>query len=61
MKMEHDDQKLELETDAGFIVTDDERESWMNLSSERLKNAYDSDEIEYSLDLIKSTHRVADI
>ena len=26
---------------------------WLNLSKEGLKNAYDDDEIEYSLDLVK--------
>jgi hypothetical protein len=56
MKMKHDDQKVELEKDANLIATDDEREAWMNLSSARLENAYDSEEIEYSLDLLREAN-----
>jgi hypothetical protein len=60
------DQKSELEPEAELTVTvlpkhDDEREAWMNLSSKRLENAYDSDEIEYSLDLIKPTPHSTDV
>jgi hypothetical protein len=52
------DQELELEPDAKLIVTvlpkhDDERDAWMNLSSTRLTDAYNSDEIEYPIDLVK--------
>jgi hypothetical protein len=55
------DEALELEPDTKLIVTvlpkdDAEREEWMNLSSKRLEDAYDSDEIEYSLDLIKEVN-----
>jgi hypothetical protein len=32
---------------------DDERDAWMNLSGTRLTDAYDSDEIEYPIDLVK--------
>jgi hypothetical protein len=60
------EQELEIEPDAKSIVTvlpkhDDEREARMNLSSKSLENAYDPDEIEYSLDLIKPTPCIADI
>jgi hypothetical protein len=53
------DSKLEPNTQ--LIVTvlskrDDEREAWMNLSSEMLENAYDVNEIEYSLDLLKEAN-----
>jgi hypothetical protein len=55
------DQELALEPDTKLIVTvlpknDTEREEWMNLSSKRLEDAYDPDEIEYSLDLIKEVN-----
>jgi hypothetical protein len=52
------DEALELEPNTKLIVTvlptdDLEREEWLNLSGKRLEDAYESDEIEYSLDLIK--------
>jgi hypothetical protein len=52
------DQELALEPNTKLIVTvlpknDIEREEWINLSSKRLEDAYDPDEIEYPLDLIK--------
>jgi hypothetical protein len=55
------DQDLELEADAKLIVTvlpqfDGEREAWINLSINRLDNAYGLGEIEYSLDLIKEVN-----
>jgi hypothetical protein len=55
------DEALELETNTKLIVTvlpkhDDEREEWLNLSGRRLEDAYSSDEIEYSLDLIKEVN-----
>jgi hypothetical protein len=55
------DQELTLEPNTKLIVTvlpknDCEREEWMNLSSQRLEDAYDPDEIEYSLDLIKEVN-----
>jgi hypothetical protein len=55
------DQELALDPDTKLIVTilpknDTEREEWMNLSSKRLEDAYDPDEIEYSLDLIKEVN-----
>jgi hypothetical protein len=55
------DETLELEPNTKLIVTvlpkrDDEREEWLNLSGRRLKDAYSSDEIEYSLDLIKEVN-----
>ncbi len=55
------DESLELEPNTKLIVTilpkhDVEREEWLNLSSKRLEDAYDPDEIEYSLDLIKEVN-----
>jgi hypothetical protein len=55
------DQELKLEPNTKLIVTvlpkhDVEREEWMNLSSKRLEDAYDPDELEYSLDLIKEVN-----
>ncbi len=52
------DEALELEPNTKLIVTvlptdDLEREEWLDLSGKRLGDAYESDEIEYSLDLIK--------
>jgi hypothetical protein len=54
-------QQLELEPNTKLIVIvlpkdDTEREEWMNLSSKRLEDAYDPNEIEYSLDLIKEVN-----
>jgi hypothetical protein len=44
------EQESEIEPEAKSTVTvlpkqDDEREAWINLSSKRLEDAYDSDEI----------------
>jgi hypothetical protein len=55
------DEALELEPNAQLIVTvlpkyDVEREEWLNLSSKRLEDAYDLNDIEYSLDLIKEVN-----
>ncbi len=55
------DEELKLEPQTKLIVTilplhDNEREGWINFSSKRLEDAYDSDEIEYSLDLIKEVN-----
>jgi hypothetical protein len=55
------DEALELEPNTKLIVTvlpkyDNEREEWLNLSGQRLEDAYASDEIEYSLDLIKEVN-----
>jgi hypothetical protein len=54
------EQGLKSESDAKLIFTlplqHDEREAWMNLSGEKLENAYSLDEIEYSLDLIKEVN-----
>ena len=51
------DEPVELEPNTKLLVTvlpkDVEREAWLNLSSTRLETAYDNDEEEYSLDLIK--------
>ena len=51
------DEALELEPNAKLIVTvlpkyDAEQEEWFDLSSKKLKDAYEPDEVEYSLDLI---------
>jgi len=35
------------------FTVNDEREDWLQTSLKGLENAYDEDEIEYSLDLIK--------
>jgi hypothetical protein len=55
------DKNLELEQDAELIVNvspkhDGEREDWFNLSGQRLEDAYVSDEIEYSLDLVREVN-----
>ena len=52
------DEPCELAPDARLIVTvlanhDSERESWLRLSADYLRQAYDDNEEEYSLDLIK--------
>ncbi len=52
------DEEVELEPNAKLIVTvlpkhDAEREAWLYLSGKRLENAYEADEIAYSLDSIK--------
>jgi hypothetical protein len=51
------DEALELEPNTKLLVTvllkhDAEREKWFDLSSKRLEDAYEPDEVEYSLDLI---------
>ena len=51
------DEALELEPNAKLIVTvlpeyDAEQEEWFDLSSKKLEDAYEPDEVEYSLDLI---------
>jgi hypothetical protein len=55
------DQELKLEPNTKLIVTvlpkhDDEREEWVNFSGQRLEDAYGSDEVDYSLDLIKEVN-----
>jgi hypothetical protein len=55
------DRELKLEPNTKLIVTvlpkhDVEREEWIHLSSKRLEDAYNPDEIEYSLDLIKEAN-----
>jgi hypothetical protein len=55
------DQELKLEPNTKLIVTvlpkrDIGREEWINLSGQRLEDAYEPDEIEYSLDLIKEVN-----
>jgi hypothetical protein len=55
------DQELDLEPDTKLIVTilptdDEERNAWMNLSGKKLENAYDLNEMEYSLDFIKEAN-----
>lgn len=51
------DEPVELEPDARLLVTvlpkDGERDSWLRLSSGRLKDAYDGAGDEYGLDSIK--------
>ena len=52
------DEPRNLEVNAKLIVTvlpnhDSEREHWLNLSGDRLQQAYGDDEDEYSLDLVK--------
>lgn len=52
------DEPCELEPNAKLIITvlpnhDSEPESWLRLSADRLQQAYDDNEEEYSLDLIK--------
>lgn len=55
------DETIELEPNTKLLVTvlpkhDSEREEWLYLSSKRLEDAYESDEEEYSLDLIKEVN-----
>lgn len=55
------DEPVELEPNTKLIVTvlpkhDAERESWLRLSAERLKDAYGEDEEEYSTALIKEAN-----
>jgi hypothetical protein len=55
------DEAIALEPNTKLIVTvlpkhDIEREEWLYLSSKRLENAYETDEEEYSLDLIKEVN-----
>jgi hypothetical protein len=52
------DEPVELEPNTKLLVTvlpkDLEREAWLRLSAKRLRAAYDDEEEEYSLHLIKS-------
>lgn len=53
------DEPFELEPNSKLIVTvvgnhDSERASWMQLSADALSRAYDDNEEEYPLDLIKT-------
>ncbi|MGZ8842999.1 MAG: hypothetical protein ACXW18_05005 [Pyrinomonadaceae bacterium] len=53
------DEPVELEPNSRLIVTvlgnhDSERASWMRLSADALSRAYDDNEEEYPLDLIKT-------
>jgi hypothetical protein len=55
------DQELALEPNTKLIVTvlpkdNTEREEWINFSGKRLEDAYGSDEVDYSLDLIKEVN-----
>jgi hypothetical protein len=55
------DDPCELEPNTRLIVTilpkqDDERDSWLCLSSSRLEAAYSEDEEDYSLDLTKEAN-----
>jgi hypothetical protein len=56
------DEPFELEPNVELIITvlpkssDEEREGWARLSLESLARAYDDDEPEYSLDLIKEAN-----
>jgi len=57
------DEPFELEPGTRLIVTvlsnqqpDDEHENWLLLSVRGLEGAYDEDEVEYSLDLIKEAN-----
>ncbi|HYX31340.1 MAG TPA: hypothetical protein VE863_22585 [Pyrinomonadaceae bacterium] len=55
------DEPCELEPDTRLIVTilpnhDSERESWLRLSADKLSQANNGDEAEYSLDLIKDAN-----
>jgi len=56
------DEPFELEPNVELIITvlpkssDEEREDWVRLSLEGLARAYDDDEPEYSLDLIKEAN-----
>ena len=55
------DEPFELESDTKLIVTvlskqkemEDEREKWLSLSQKGLERAYDNEEVEYTLDMIK--------
>jgi hypothetical protein len=54
------DEPFELEKGTPLIITvlpkeqpDDEHETWLLLSAKRLETAYDQNEIDYSLHLIK--------
>ena len=56
----HLDEPCDLQPDTQLLVTvlqeqkpDEERETWLLLSSKGLERAYGEDEAEYSLDLIK--------
>jgi hypothetical protein len=53
------DEPFELEPNSKLIVTvlgnhDSERDSWIRLSADSLNRAYDDNEEEYPLDLIKT-------
>lgn len=57
------DKPFELEPDTKLIVTvlpkgqpDPEHEAWLRLSGKRLEDAYDDNEVEYSLDSIKEAN-----
>jgi hypothetical protein len=55
------DEPCELEPNARLIVTvlpndDSERESWLRLSADAMRNAYGDNEEEYSLDLITDSN-----
>ncbi|MDQ3258519.1 MAG: hypothetical protein M3R15_32330 [Acidobacteriota bacterium] len=56
------DEPFELEPNVELIIivlpksSDEEREDWTRLSLENLARAYDDDEPEYSLDLIKEAN-----
>ena len=55
------DEPLELERNTKLIVTilptqDEERDSWLRLSIQRLEDAYGEDEEEYTLDSIKEAN-----
>jgi hypothetical protein len=55
------DEPIKLEANTKLIVTvlpknDAEYESWLRLSNQRLEDAYDKDEEEYSLDSVKEAN-----
>jgi hypothetical protein len=55
------DEDIQLENNAKLLVTvlpsqDDEHLAWLNLSRQGIANVDDSDEEEYSLDLIKEVN-----
>ena len=55
------DEPVELEPNTRLIVTvlpkhDAERDAWLRLSGERLKDAYGEDEEEYTLDSIEEAN-----
>lgn len=55
------DEPVELEPNTKLLVTvlpedDEERESWLRLSGQRLEDAYSEDEEEYTLDSIKEAN-----